>query len=77
MLPPKRYFYPGRRGRLDSLKSMMAEHRACNPGGGGHWSDHTGDGEAWHKNNDHFSKWFRVRTIRAGQWAGPWRYVKR
>jgi len=40
------------------------------------WNDETGDGEAWHKASDRRGPWMRVRTIKAGQWAGPWRYVK-
>lgn len=62
-----------KRHKLDGLRSRMAEHRTCHPGGGGSWSGLTGDGEAWHKTSDRFGVgWFRVRQIVAGQWAGPW-----
>ena len=52
---------------------MMAERRTCYPGGGGAWSGHTGNGEAWHKWQDRSSTgWYRTRKIKAGQWCGPW-----
>ena len=73
---PNTFYFKRKRHKLDSLRSMMAEHRTCHPGGGGMWNDETGDGEAWHKASDRRGPWMRVRTIKAGQWVGPWRYVK-
>src|SRR6185312_16373254 len=46
-LPRKRRRWPVR-FKLDRLCSLMAERRTCSLGGGGHWSDLTGDGKAWH-----------------------------
>lgn len=73
---PNTFYFARKRHKLDSLRSRMAEHRICNPGGGGSWNGKTGDGEAWHKNSSRHSAMMRVRTIRAGQWVGPWRYEK-
>jgi hypothetical protein len=56
--------------RFDSLKVQMADHRCCNPGGGGSYNRFTGDGEAWSLKGD--KVWFLYRNIKAGQWNGPW-----
>ncbi len=69
---PRSFYFARKRYKLDSLKSRMAEHRTCHPGGGGSWYGNTGDGQAWHKNSDR--TWFRTRKIVAGQWCGPWVY---
>ena len=70
---PKTFYFARRRFKLDGLRSRMAEHRTCNPGGGGTFDGKTGDGEAWHKNGDRFKGWFLVRKIKAGQWHGGWK----
>lgn len=67
--PFKRYWQRARHP-LDCLRSRMAEHRTCYPGGGGSWSGRTGDGMAWHKSSD--KVWTRERQIKGGQWIGPW-----
>ncbi len=77
MTPTFRYrgpktFYFKRKEQFDSLRSMMAEHRTCYPGGGGSWSGKTGDGVAWHKDGDRFGPWMKKRKIVRGQWTGPW-----
>ena len=66
------FHFARKRHKLDSLRSRMAEHRTCHPGGGGMWNGMTGDGEAWSKNGDIFGRWRLVRKIKAGQWCGPW-----
>ena len=71
---PNTFYFARKRHKLDGLRSRMAEHRTCHPGGGGSWNGKTGDGVAWHKDGDRYGPWMRVRDIKAGQWAGPWRY---
>ena len=71
---PRSFYFARKRCKLDGLRSRMAEHRTCHPGGGGGWDGKTGNGEAYHKNG--CRSWYRVRDIVAGQWRGPWRYVR-
>lgn len=71
---PRSFRFRRVRYPLDSLRSMMAERRTCWPGGGGHWNGRGGDGEAYHRASD--KRWSLVRTIRGGQWVGPWRRVR-
>jgi hypothetical protein len=68
-LPDWRGFMKRPLYRIESLRSEMACHRTCHPGGGGAWSGKTGDGEAWRCND---RVWAWKRQIKAGQWAGPW-----
>lgn len=74
---PNAFHFKRKRKRFaESLLSRMAYLRTIHPGGGGGWNGKTGDGVAWRNDMNRFGRWQRVRDIRAGQWAGPWRYER-
>jgi hypothetical protein len=71
---PRSFYFRRVRWPLFGLRSVMAERQTVSPGGGGYWNGETGDGAAWHKWGDRC--WMKVRTIKGGQWCGPWRRVR-